>query len=125
MIVTRLGEVTPDTILSGVIHLFMSGSWPIALIVFVASIFVPILKLIVFTYLVIAVQLKSQWRPKDRTKTVPVIGSDWSLVDGGYFRRIVNGCFGKGSGYSGNSRRPWRCSFWRGCDFNDLSGDDF
>ncbi len=83
MIVTRLGKVTPDTILSGVIHLFMSGSWPLALIVFVASIFVPILKLVVFTYLVISVQLKSQWRPKDRTKLYrlsEVIGR-WSMVD--------------------------------------------
>ena len=83
MIVTRLGKVTPDTILSGVIHLFMSGSWPLALIVFVASIFVPILKLIVFTYLVISVQLKSQWRPKDRSKLYrfsEAIGR-WSMVD--------------------------------------------
>ena len=83
MIVTRLGKVTPDTILSGVIHLFMSGSWPLALIVFVASIFVPVLKLFVFTYLVISVQLKSQWRPKDRTKLYrfsEIVGR-WSMVD--------------------------------------------
>ncbi len=83
MIVTQLGDVTPDTILSGVIHLFITGSWPIALVVFVASIFVPILKLLVFTYLVISVQIKSQWRPKDRTRLYRMseaIGR-WSMVD--------------------------------------------
>ena len=34
-----------DTILSGVVYLWTSGSWPLAVIVFIASIAVPMLKI--------------------------------------------------------------------------------
>jgi len=40
-----LGE-QDDTILSGVVYLLHSGSWPLALLVFVASILVPLLKIL-------------------------------------------------------------------------------
>src|ERR1700749_2511990 len=46
-----------DTIMSGVVVLFQSGSWPIAIIVFVASIVVPLLKI-----LSLALVLYSTWR---------------------------------------------------------------
>jgi len=51
-------EDEPDTILSGVLVLLQSGSWPIAILVFVASIVVPLLKI-----LAMAVLLYSAWRP--------------------------------------------------------------
>src|SRR6267142_4598273 len=46
-----------DTIMSGVLVLLHSGSWPIALLVFIASIVVPLLKIIS-----LAVVLYSAWR---------------------------------------------------------------
>lgn len=83
MTTTSLGHVQSDTIISGVIYLLVSGSWPLALIIFIASVFVPVLKLITLTYLVLSVQFKLQWRPADRTRLyriTEVVGR-WSMVD--------------------------------------------
>jgi paraquat-inducible protein A len=82
-IVTSLGAVQSDTIMSGVIYFIKTGMWPIALVIFVASIFVPMLKLILLTFLVISVQQRSRWRPKDRTRIyrlTEAVGR-WSMVD--------------------------------------------
>lgn len=78
-----MGQVQSDTILSGVIYFMLSGSWHIALIIFVASILVPLIKLVVLTYLLLSVQLKWIWRPKDRTRLyhlTEAVGR-WSMVD--------------------------------------------
>jgi paraquat-inducible protein A len=72
-----------DTILSGVVYLWHSGSWPIALVVFVASIVVPLLKLFSLTLLVVSVQRRWRWDPLRRTKLyrfLEVIGR-WSMLD--------------------------------------------
>jgi len=81
--VISLGKAQTDTIMSGVIYFVKSGSWPIALVIFVASIFVPLLKLIILIYLLISVQLKSKWRPKDRTRLYRITEAvgRWSMVD--------------------------------------------
>lgn len=78
-----LGDIQTDTIMSGVIYFIKEGSFEIALIIFVASIFVPIMKLLVLTYLLLSVQLKSAWRPKDRTRLYRIIEAvgRWSMVD--------------------------------------------
>ena len=75
--------VQQDTIMSGVIYLWTSGSWPLAVIVFVASILVPLLKLIALTLLCATAQLRSRWQPKSRTELyglVELIGR-WSMLD--------------------------------------------
>jgi paraquat-inducible protein A len=72
-----------DTIMSGVLVLLHSGSWPIAVLVFVASIVVPLLKI-----LALAVLLYSAWRgsPQHRLqrselfRMVEFIGR-WSMLD--------------------------------------------
>lgn len=72
-----------DTILSGVVHLWKTGSWVIAIIVFVASITIPLLKLISLTLLLISVQRHSVWRPEQRTRLyrlVELVGR-WSMLD--------------------------------------------
>ena len=72
-----------DTILSGVIYLWRTGSWATALVVFIASIVVPILKLLVLTGLLISIQHKSRWRPHLRARLyriVSIIGR-WSMLD--------------------------------------------
>ena len=81
--VISFGKAQSDTIMSGVIYFVKSGSWPIALVIFVASVFVPLLKLFLLTYLLISVQLKSQWRPKDRTRLYRITEAvgRWSMVD--------------------------------------------
>jgi len=82
-IVTSLGKDQADTIMSGVIYFIGSGMWPIALVIFVASIMVPMLKLIILIVLLITVQRKSAWRPKDRTRLYRITEAvgRWSMVD--------------------------------------------
>ena len=81
--VTSLGAVQSDTIMSGVIYFIHSGMWPIALVIFVASVAVPLLKLLMLTYLLYSVKRKSTWRQKDRThlyRITEAVGR-WSMVD--------------------------------------------
>ena len=82
-IVTSLGTVQDDTIMSGVILFIQTGSWEIALVIFVASIIVPVMKLLILVYLLITVQRKSVRRPGDRAKLYRLtefVGR-WSMVD--------------------------------------------
>jgi len=83
MTVTSLGQRQSDTILSGVVYLLTHGMWPLALIVFTASIVVPLAKLVILVSLLISVQRSSSWRPVDRTRLYRItegIGR-WSMVD--------------------------------------------
>jgi paraquat-inducible protein A len=50
---TTLGTTEGDTILGGVAYLYASGSWPLALIVLVASVMIPLGKLAALAYLLI------------------------------------------------------------------------
>ncbi len=83
MTVISFGKGAPDTIMSGVIHLIEAEMYPIAFLVFFASVTVPVAKLIAITYLLISVQKKSNWRPKDRTVMYRVTESigRWSMLD--------------------------------------------
>ena len=78
-----LFDTQQDTILSGVIFLWESGSWPTALLVFFASIVVPLLKIIALTILVVSVQWRSIWRPLARARLYRVVGffGRWSMLD--------------------------------------------
>jgi len=72
-----------DTIMSGVVYLWTSGSWPLAAIIFVASIMVPGGKLTALTFLLVSVQRRSTRRLRERTRLyrmVEFIGR-WSMVD--------------------------------------------
>ena len=82
-VVISFGKAQADTIMSGVIYFISTGMWPIALVIFVASILVPMLKLIILTFLLITVQRKSAWRPKDRTRLYRITEAvgRWSMVD--------------------------------------------
>ena len=80
---TTLGEEEPDTILSGVAFLYTSGSWPLALIVLVASVMIPLGKLIALAFLLISVQRGSIANNRERTqlyRIVELIGR-WSMLD--------------------------------------------
>lgn len=82
-IIISLGKAQSDTIMSGVIYFIHTGMWPIALVIFLASVFVPLLKLLILIFLLISVQRKSSWRQQDRTRLyriTEIIGR-WSMVD--------------------------------------------
>lgn len=78
-----LFERQEDTILSGVVYLWSTGSWPLALLVFFASVTVPLAKLLALTLLLISVQRRSAWRPRERSRLfrlVEFVGR-WSMLD--------------------------------------------
>jgi paraquat-inducible protein A len=83
MAVTSLGATQTDTIMSGVIYLLHHGMWPLALVVFGASVLVPLLKIAALIYLLLSVQLRSQSRPFDRTRIYRIteLVGRWSMVD--------------------------------------------
>lgn len=82
-VTSALGHKQADTILSGVIYFLFSGSWHIALVIFVASVVVPLMKLIILVYLLLSVHRKSTWKPEDRTRLYRIteIVGRWSMVD--------------------------------------------
>jgi paraquat-inducible protein A len=72
-----------DTIMSGVVYLWSSGSWVLAGVVFVASIAVPLLKLLSLTLLLVSVQRRWRGQPLQRAKLyrfLELIGR-WSMLD--------------------------------------------
>ena len=80
---SALTGVQRDTILSGVIYLWTSGSWPVAVLIFIASIVVPLAKIIALALLLVTTQRRSTWRMLDRARLyrlVELVGR-WSMVD--------------------------------------------
>lgn len=72
-----------DTIISGVVELWKTGFWVIAIIVFIASVTIPLFKLISITLLLVSVQRRSTWLPRQRTslyRLVELVGR-WSMLD--------------------------------------------
>ena len=83
MTVIRFSQGEPSTILQGVVQLIEGGMWGLALLVFFASIVVPISKLVILSMLLYTVRNRSGWRPHDRTRLfrlTEVVGA-WSMVD--------------------------------------------
>ena len=83
LVTTTFGTTEPSTILEGVVFLYQDGSWVLALIVLVASVVVPLGKLVALAYLMITVQAGSIRSNHDRTRLyrlVELIGR-WSMLD--------------------------------------------
>lgn len=80
---TALGSTEYDTILGGVVFLYTSGSWPLALIVLIASVMVPLGKLMALAYLLVTVQRGSVRSNRERTRLYRLVESigRWSMLD--------------------------------------------
>jgi len=72
-----------DTILSGIVFLWLSGSWDLALIVFVASVVVPVSKLVALAYLLLSVRRANMPQPLQKARLYRVIElvGKWSMLD--------------------------------------------
>ncbi|MBB1487783.1 PqiA/YebS family transporter subunit [Oceanospirillum sediminis] len=81
---TRLfGSDDPSTILGGVVALWQHGSYPIAIVVFVASIVIPVAKMMAIIWLLLGVHLGYPHQPEVRTRMYRLtefIGR-WSMID--------------------------------------------
>lgn len=78
-----VGDIDDNTILSGIIELWVKGSPDLAVIVFTASIVVPMLKFFALGLLLVSSQRRSQWGQRQRSKLyrlVEFVGY-WSMLD--------------------------------------------
>lgn len=83
MTIQSFGQGQPDTILSGTLSLFQHGLYPIAVIVFLASIMVPILKIVGLFILLISLHRKNvgSFRARMRLFRVIEFFGKWSMLD--------------------------------------------
>jgi paraquat-inducible protein A len=83
MTITNLGRGTPTTIFAGMMELAAMGLWPIAIVVFMASIAIPMFKLVALGVMLISVHRGAIGGLRSRTRIyrfVEVIGR-WSMID--------------------------------------------
>jgi len=83
MITSTLLDEQRDTIMSGIIYFWVSGSWELAIIVFIASFLVPLFKLVSLILLAVMARRRSRWRRFQRARLfrlVEAIGR-WSMLD--------------------------------------------
>ncbi|MGZ4969916.1 MAG: paraquat-inducible protein A [Methylobacter sp.] len=83
MTVTRLGVGEPHTIIGGIIALLNGGMVPIAMLVLVASILVPLLKILGISLLLLNVHYRWQSHAKKWTTMYRIIAfvGRWSMLD--------------------------------------------
>lgn len=83
LIINQLGASMPSTIIGGVHELLDGGMLPLALLVFLASVVVPILKIVCMVLLLVTTQWQTTWRLRERTvlyRIVEFVGR-WSMID--------------------------------------------
>jgi len=80
---TSLGQESADTILSGVIYFLTHGDWPIALVIFSASVLIPLLKMMAIAYILIMVQTGATTNKAENTRLyiIAEFMGKWSMVD--------------------------------------------
>lgn len=80
---TSIAGTQVDTIFSGIVYLWDEGSWVLAIIVFIASIVVPVAKLLVLSALLVSVQLGSARHTMLRTQAYRMLEAigRWSMLD--------------------------------------------
>lgn len=78
-----LGNDDPSTIMGGVVLLWQLGSYPVALIIFIASVFIPVVKLVILCWLTFSVQKGWVDTQQERVfwyRVTEFVGR-WSMVD--------------------------------------------
>lgn len=80
---SSLGHTEDDTILAGIVYFWRSGDWPLAVVVFVASVMVPMLKLGILTLQTVTAYRGSDWQPLERAKLYRMVEriGRWSMLD--------------------------------------------
>jgi paraquat-inducible protein A len=81
--VVQLGAGQPSTILGGVEELVRAGQYPLALLVFFASIAVPVLKLVGLSIMLITIQTGRAGWLRDRVRLYHIVRfiGRWSMID--------------------------------------------
>jgi len=81
--VVQLGAGQPSTILGGVEELVKAGQYPLALLVFFASIAVPVLKLVGLSVMLVTIQTARTGWLRDRVRLYHIVRfiGRWSMID--------------------------------------------
>ena len=79
----RFGQGQPSTIINGVIELAQAHMWPLAILVLMASIVVPLFKLVALFIMLVMTGDASVTRLRDRTRLFRFVDSigRWSMID--------------------------------------------
>jgi paraquat-inducible protein A len=83
MVTTSALQRDEHTLLGGIHELWLDGSWGLAAIVFIASIAVPVLKIVVLGLLAWSVRHAPEWRRLERARLYRLIETvgHWSMLD--------------------------------------------
>lgn len=83
LITEQFGVQSENTILGGIIVLWENGSYPIALIILFASIFVPVVKFILILYLLISTKFNIYTKNVDKLRLFHIteLLGPWSMID--------------------------------------------
>jgi paraquat-inducible protein A len=84
LITNQFGHEDGSTILGGVILLWEHGSYPIALVIFFASIMIPLVKFLILLYLLISVEYplgKDKKVNKHKLYYLTEVIGPWSMID--------------------------------------------
>lgn len=81
MTMTVVGTVEPLTVLGGVEELYHSGLWPMAAVVFLASIVVPFLKLVSLSWILLMHGKPTLQRQRGTLRRIVHSIGSWSMVD--------------------------------------------
>lgn len=80
---TTITYTKGDTIMDGIVAFYMEGSWHLALIILIASIIIPMAKLIALVYLLLSLRFRLPGNNLDRTRLYRLIEfvGRWSMLD--------------------------------------------
>ncbi len=83
MVTTTLGDTVASTIVSGIMLLWVKGSWPIALVIFIASVLVPVIKMLILFWLCLVSSRPDLAGPslQHRLFQITEFIGRWSMVD--------------------------------------------
>lgn len=72
-----------NTIIGGIFYFFVHGEYFVGTVIFMASVFIPIVKLLILFFLLYSIKTGSSWRLIDKNRlfyTIYIIGR-WSMLD--------------------------------------------
>ena len=80
---SKFSNAQGSTIIGGMMELYDSGEYPVAFIIFIASVMIPILKFIIIFYLILSIKFKLYKNRRDKIKLYHMIEitGPWSLID--------------------------------------------
>jgi paraquat-inducible protein A len=84
VITSAFGSEEPSTILGGVVLLWELGSYPVAAIIFFASIMIPVMKFLILIYLLVSVKYplgKDKKVNKHKLYYMTEVVGPWSMID--------------------------------------------